>query len=552
MISTPTLANDSVSRASAPDDGVLGDDTLPKSVLLRPAHEGLRIVALHWMSKLVDASTAWKQSPTSEALDEASRALRALRITVREGRGLLDPATIKRMNQSLQSLHKRIRHQSLGRAAHALLAAEQPWLSEDAQAEADGLALHVQSAKKGRRVGRAFLRRLDRLVVRMARQLRRGFPLRAQRVSGNGRGSARRALVAALTNGSAPFYGGHLATALERRTDTLAKALTDLTQASPKGRATRSTLRRLRKELARQQALLAPFAHAHPDVRTWQQWTAELHQQLSTIRAAKRVARVARREKLHALRKAMQHVASTRTARVMESCAADGDRLMQALAAAASALRATEIRATAIPVARAVEHDAATGFGHDAATGFGHDAATGLPLEIERKFLLHGLPPEAALAPSIRIEQGWIPGTVIRERLRRTTLPNGTEHGTRTIKLGDRVARIEVEEPVEPGLFAQLWPLTVGARIRKRRHLVDEGTLTWEVDVFLDRDLVLAEVELTRVDQEFTVPSWLAPFIVREVTTEPAYFNSVMAQQDPSPNATALPPLPPLPTLPTW
>jgi CYTH domain-containing protein len=116
--------------------------------------------------------------------------------------------------------------------------------------------------------------------------------------------------------------------------------------------------------------------------------------------------------------------------------------------------------------------------------------------------------------------------------LRREVGANERMKLTRTIKLGPIGARIEIEEPTEPALFDALWPLTVNARIRKRRHRVPEGALTWEIDVFLDRDLVLAEIELGEVSQAVEIPEWLAPFIVREVTQEPAYLNSVMAQRD--------------------
>ena len=55
-----------------------------------------------------------------------------------------------------------------------------------------------------------------------------------------------------------------------------------------------------------------------------------------------------------------------------------------------------------------------------------------------------------------------------------------------------------------------MWPLTLGRRLRKRRHAVPEGGLTWEIDQFLDRDLVLAEVELPSAETPVTVPKWLA------------------------------------------
>ncbi|MGH2899473.1 MAG: CYTH domain-containing protein, partial [Solirubrobacteraceae bacterium] len=73
--------------------------------------------------------------------------------------------------------------------------------------------------------------------------------------------------------------------------------------------------------------------------------------------------------------------------------------------------------------------------------------------------------------------------------------------------------------------FARLWPLTAGARLRKRRHRVPDGALVWEIDEFLERPLVLAEIELPTAQTEVRVPAWLETWIVREVTDEPAYTN---------------------------
>ena len=48
------------------------------------------------------------------------------------------------------------------------------------------------------------------------------------------------------------------------------------------------------------------------------------------------------------------------------------------------------------------------------------DAAQ-IPLEIERKYLLTGRPPDMPSAELNEIVQGWLPGDQLRERLRRTT-----------------------------------------------------------------------------------------------------------------------------------
>ena len=50
----------------------------------------------------------------------------------------------------------------------------------------------------------------------------------------------------------------------------------------------------------------------------------------------------------------------------------------------------------------------------------------------------------------------------------------------------------------------------------------------WEVDDFLDRDLVLAEVELPS-DAAPALPEWLAPAVVREVTGDPRYVDATLA-----------------------
>jgi CYTH domain-containing protein len=99
----------------------------------------------------------------------------------------------------------------------------------------------------------------------------------------------------------------------------------------------------------------------------------------------------------------------------------------------------------------------------------------------------------------------------------------------RTVKEGSGLTRLEVEEPVAPDVFDRLWPLTEGRRLRKRRYRIPDGGLTWEIDEFLDRNLVLAEVELNGRPAKVEVPAWLSPHVDREVTEEEAYSNFRLA-----------------------
>ena len=78
--------------------------------------------------------------------------------------------------------------------------------------------------------------------------------------------------------------------------------------------------------------------------------------------------------------------------------------------------------------------------------------------------------------------------------------------------------------------LAWLLARTEGRRLSKRRYYVADGDFRWEVDEFLDRELVLAEVELADPALTVTPPKWLASLLVREVTGEPEFLNVNLAR----------------------
>jgi adenylate cyclase len=149
------------------------------------------------------------------------------------------------------------------------------------------------------------------------------------------------------------------------------------------------------------------------------------------------------------------------------------------------------------------------------------------PLEIERKFLLKGMPPLPAGAAAYRMEQGYLPED--RGRLRRAVGPDGAAVCTLTFKTGVGLVRQEDQRTIPEAEFLELWPRTEGRRLVKTRYKVAQGSLTWEIDRYDDLDLVLAEVELPTPDTAVTPPDWLRPHIEREVTDEPAYQNYEIA-----------------------
>lgn len=153
----------------------------------------------------------------------------------------------------------------------------------------------------------------------------------------------------------------------------------------------------------------------------------------------------------------------------------------------------------------------------------------GAGVEIERKYLLRKLPAEARGAPFAEIEQGYLPGTVLVERIRRTKSSEGVRYA-RTVKSGTGLVRTELEEACTFATYKAMWPLTKGKRIRKRRYRLADAGHVWEIDEFLDRRLVLAEVELTSARDEVVLPDWLSRCAVREVTGEPEYLNHTLSR----------------------
>jgi CYTH domain-containing protein len=139
------------------------------------------------------------------------------------------------------------------------------------------------------------------------------------------------------------------------------------------------------------------------------------------------------------------------------------------------------------------------------------------------------MPDEAKQVPPLVVEQGYLPGTHLVERLRRVKDRTSTRF-YRTVKVGTGLVRTEIEEGTTRDVFNHLWSLTKGRRLKKRRHRVREGDLTWEIDVFADRKLVLAEVELPGKDAKVEIPKWLKPHVVREVTDEDEYQNAKLAR----------------------
>ena len=140
--------------------------------------------------------------------------------------------------------------------------------------------------------------------------------------------------------------------------------------------------------------------------------------------------------------------------------------------------------------------------------------------EIERKFLVNDSSWKRNIQ-AVRCRQGYLclgSGTTVRVR----TMAG---KGYLTVKGGgDGITRKEYEYTI-PITDAEemLDDLCAKPLIEKNRYYVEYDGMVWEIDEFFGENsgLVVAEVELEREDQMFSLPLWVG----REVSGDPRFYN---------------------------
>lgn len=145
--------------------------------------------------------------------------------------------------------------------------------------------------------------------------------------------------------------------------------------------------------------------------------------------------------------------------------------------------------------------------------------------EIERKFLVTD-DSWRALAEGVHYCQGYLNsagGPTVRVRTIR-------QQGFLTIK-GPTInaARLEYEYEIPyTDACEMLNRLAVSPLVEKYRYTIPYEGFVWEVDEFLgeSKGLIFAEIELEQRDQVFSLPPWIG----REVTGDPRYYNSSIAR----------------------
>jgi CYTH domain-containing protein len=140
-------------------------------------------------------------------------------------------------------------------------------------------------------------------------------------------------------------------------------------------------------------------------------------------------------------------------------------------------------------------------------------------VEIERKFLVRRdlLPKE--LPEGDELEQGYLSvDPTVRVRL--VTGKEGTRHAELTIKGKGMLSRTEFNYPI-PDEDAEALLGMCARSLRKVRRKLGR----FDLDHFRERDLWLAEIELSDERERFDRPPWLGD----EVTSDPTYANSRLA-----------------------
>src|SRR5262249_2697418 len=142
--------------------------------------------------------------------------------------------------------------------------------------------------------------------------------------------------------------------------------------------------------------------------------------------------------------------------------------------------------------------------------------------------------PEQSMREVVEIEQGYLPGERVTERLRRERHADGSVRFRRTLKFSRGYVRTEIDEDISAELFDDLWPATAARRGGKQRTKASTGSSMVTIDLFRDRPLVLAELNVELINDPVDLPHWLLEVLVAEVTDDASYSNARLARPDPS------------------
>ncbi|MBI1195140.1 MAG: CYTH domain-containing protein [Gammaproteobacteria bacterium] len=146
--------------------------------------------------------------------------------------------------------------------------------------------------------------------------------------------------------------------------------------------------------------------------------------------------------------------------------------------------------------------------------------------EIERKFLLVDDSWREAVVATADYCQGYM-ATTEKASIRIRVAGDKAYLNIKGATLSIERTEYDYAIPAEDGR-EMLARFCVGELIEKRRHIVPYEGHDWEIDVFsgINEGLVMAEIELTHVDEAFARPPWLG----KEVSDDHRYYNVYLAE----------------------
>lgn len=149
-----------------------------------------------------------------------------------------------------------------------------------------------------------------------------------------------------------------------------------------------------------------------------------------------------------------------------------------------------------------------------------------MAIEIERKFLLANDAWRALVSKSIGYRQGYLnsdKNSSVRIRVSDETAKINIKSAT----IGAKRHEYEYDIPAHDA-HELLDALCHQPLVEKVRHLVVINQHTWEIDEFSaqNQGLIVAEIELSAVEEAFDKPDWLG----KEVTEDVRYYNNQLAK----------------------
>lgn len=167
-------------------------------------------------------------------------------------------------------------------------------------------------------------------------------------------------------------------------------------------------------------------------------------------------------------------------------------------------------------------------------------------MEIERKFLVKNDTWKEGVKTFHKLEQGYLafagdnkePEVRIRLASRPFRKDNNDEdgnpfvqeysHAFLTVKSKGDMVRSEVESVIDLDAAKEMMKSCMGTVVSKTRYLVPCGEVVFEVDVYHGplEGLVTAEVELSSIHQDISIPSWVG----EDITSIGSYKNASLAK----------------------